>query len=75
MLGLGVPTLSPPNKSTISGAGRRLGREVRTEGAYLSQIGDEEESALKGRRHLLQEVESLRKVPKFKFVNKRDSLG
>lgn len=41
-------------------------------GAYLSQAGDEEMSAIKGGRHLLQEVESLRKVPKTKSVNKRD---
>lgn len=29
-------------------------------------------SPLKSGRHLVQEVESLRKVPKFKFVNKSD---
>lgn len=29
-------------------------------------------SALKGGRHLLQEVESLRKVPKSKSVNRRE---
>lgn len=43
-------------------------------GAYLSQAGDEEMSAIKGGRHLLQEVESLRKVPKTKSVNKRDRV-
>lgn len=41
-------------------------------GAYLSQAGDEKMSAIQGGRHLLQEVESLRKVPKTKSVNKRD---
>ena len=39
-------------------------------GAYLSQAGDEKMSAIQGGRHLLQEVESLRKVPKTKSVNK-----
>ena len=43
-------------------------------GAYLSQAGDEEMSAIKGGRHLLQEVESFRKVPKTKSVNKRDRV-
>ena len=51
-----------------------MGEEVRAEGAYLSQAGDEEMSALKGERHLLQEVESLRKVPKTKSVNKRETV-
>lgn len=41
-------------------------------GSYLSQAGDEKMSAIKGGRHLLQEVETLRKVPKTKSVNKRD---
>lgn len=38
----------------------------------MSQAGDEEVPTLNGGRHLVQEVESFRKVPKFKFVNKSD---
>lgn len=48
----------------MSGARSQLGEEVRAEAAYLRQAGDEEVSALKGGRCLLQEAESLRKAPK-----------
>lgn len=67
------PSLRPASlKSIISGSGSQVGGEVRAEGAYLSQADDEDMSALKGERHLLQEVESLWKVPKTKSVNKRE---
>lgn len=70
----GIPTLSPTNMPQLHHAWcqESLSGEVRAEGAYLRQAGDEEVSALKGGRRLLQEAKSLRKVPKSKFVNKGD---
>lgn len=55
--GVGVPKFLPslvahPSNPPSLLPGCQLGGEVRTEGAYLSQAGDEEVSALNGCRHL-----------------------
>lgn len=61
-------------KSTTSGAGSQLGVEIK-EGAYLSQTGDEEVSALKGGRHLLQEVVSGKYLSLSLSTREINSLG